>query len=140
MKRCIRCKQELPLEAFHRWGRGDGRQPWCRPCRKEYDAAYHQRVKDRRREHKRRKYAEKLAWYWALKERLPCTGCGEHVHHAAMTFDHLPGKKKLDDVGSTVRRAGPRTLLAEIAKCEPVCANCHAVRTFTRGRGVAQPG
>ena len=140
MKRCLSCGEEKPLEAFHRWGRGDGRQPWCRVCRKTYDAAYHQRMKDRRREQKRRRKQEFLAWYWAMKESLPCTDCGRTYHHAAMTFDHLPGHEKLGDVGYLMRFASRQLVLDEIAKCEPVCANCHAVRTFTRGRGVAQPG
>ena len=36
--------------------------------------------------------------------------------------------------------AGRETILDEIANCELVCANCCAVRTFDRYRGVAQPG
>ena len=128
----------MSLGEVHQWR--NGHQPWCKPCRKVYDAAYHQRVRDRRRQQKRRRKQEFLAWYWAFKEGLVCTDCGRSYHHAAMAWDHLPGCVKVADVGDLVRHASKRLVLEEIEKCEPVCANCHAVRTFTRGRGVAQSG
>ena len=63
----------------------------------------------------------------ALKESLPCTDCGEFVHHAAMQFDHLPGSDKRGEVAVLQRHSSRRLVLEEIAKCEPVCANCHAM-------------
>jgi hypothetical protein len=57
-----------------------------------------------------------------------------------MQWDHLPGTEKHADLGWLVRTDNKRRVLAEIAKCELVCANCHALRTFLRRRGVAQPG
>lgn len=141
MKRCLRCERDKPLSDFHRWSRRDGTQPWCKECRKAYDREYHQRVKARRKEQQAARRAAFLKWYRALKESLTCTDCGQRVHHAAMTFDHLPGSAKRGDVADLVGSASRQLVLAEIALCEPVCANCHAVRTFERRRrGVAQPG
>ena len=140
MRRCGRCSTEKPLSEFHRWKSRDGYQPWCKACRKAYDAEYHQRVRERRKEQRARRREEFLAWYRGLKESLPCADCGQRVHHAAMTFDHLPGQEKSGDVGYLMRFSSKKTILAEIEHCEPVCANCHAVRTFERRRGVAQPG
>ena len=57
-----------------------------------------------------------------------------------MESDHLPGFVKLSDVATLVQKRNRRRVLEEIAKCELVCANCHAVRTYERVRGVAQPG
>ena len=125
-------------DAFHRWARGDGLQPWCKACRKAYDATYHQRVKERRREQKRRNKEAFLVWYRALKESVPCADCGQHHHHAAMQFDHLPGAGKRGDVGDLMRYSSRQLVLDEIAKCEPVCANCHAIRTFERRAAGAQ--
>jgi hypothetical protein len=48
-----------------------------------------------------------------------------------MQWDHLPGTQKLGDV-STFKGRSREEVLAEIAKCQLVCANCHAVRTFER--------
>jgi hypothetical protein len=40
---------------------------------------------------------------------------------------------KLDDVANLLQRShSKRAILAEIAKCELVCANCHAVRSLAR--------
>jgi hypothetical protein len=50
-----------------------------------------------------------------------------------MQWDHLPGAPKVDEVSNLVRRGFRRqSILDEIAKCELVCANCHAVRTHDR--------
>ncbi len=50
-----------------------------------------------------------------------------------MQWDHLPGMTKRREVSNMVLTGFRReTILDEIAKCELVCANCHAVRTFDR--------
>lgn len=56
---------------------------------------------------------------------------------AAMQWDHLPGKIKLGDVSALHGRTR-QEILAEIEKCELVCANCHTLRTAIRG-GWARP-
>jgi hypothetical protein len=60
-----------------------------------------------------------------------CADCGFRAHPAALEFDHLPGVKKAFSVGNFGTRS-LECLLAEVAKCEVVCANCHAIRTATR--------
>lgn len=36
-KRCSQCCQELPVSEFYRASRStDGRQPWCRICKRKY--------------------------------------------------------------------------------------------------------
>jgi hypothetical protein len=79
-------------------------------------------------------------WYRQLKAGKPCTDCGRTFHPAAMTWDHLPGQDKVAEVSALLSRHSRRTMLNEISKCQLVCANCHAVRTFRRKRDVAQPG
>lgn len=49
-----------------------------------------------------------------------------------MTFDHLPGTQKLEDVSTLVMTGRMQMAVREIEKCEIVCANCHAVRTYQR--------
>lgn len=49
-----------------------------------------------------------------------------------MQWDHKPGFEKLGDVSGDFWGRGREEVLAEIAKCDLVCANCHAIRTFTR--------
>jgi hypothetical protein len=79
---------------------------------------------------KRVRIARLVDWMRAEKSR-PCTDCGGRFHPAAMTFDHLPGSDKRLDVANLIRR-GSIGLARIEAKCEVVCANCHAVRTFVR--------
>lgn len=63
---------------------------------------------------------------------VPCKDCNGEFHSAAMHFDHLPGTAKRFNIGERYAGASEIDLLDEIAKCEIVCANCHAVRTYNR--------
>ena len=127
-----------PLSEFHR--RGQGFQSWCKECRKGYDRAYWETHRELGRAQKRIRRIAIRAWHRSLKEGRPCADCGGTFHPAAMTFDHRPGTEKREPVSSLARGFSRRTILAEIAKCDLVCANCHAVRTYNRKRDVAQPG
>jgi hypothetical protein len=132
MKRCGRCGETKPVEEFHRWARRDGRQAWCKACRKTYDAAYFQRNHDKRLAQKRRNGVEFMQWYRSLKEGQPCTDCGGVFPSGAMQWDHLPGSDKVASLGDLARKRSRRLVLIEIAKCELVCAICHAIRTVDR--------
>jgi hypothetical protein len=131
VKLCGRCGLAKPDPSFHRSTRR-GLQAWCKDCRKEYDAAYHRRHRERRRLQKKQNRADFMGWYHALKEGKPCTDCGAVLPPRAMQWDHLPGNEKIDHVATLRQANNRRRILAEIAKCELVCANCHAVRTLAR--------
>ena len=133
MKRCLKCGEAKPLDAFHRSTRY-GRQPWCKVCRKGYDQAYFAATKPLRVAQKRARKAELVAWVRGLKER-PCADCGGTFHPVAMHFDHRPGEEKVSEIGFMIRGYSRKRILAEIAKCDLVCANCHAVPTFDRQNG-----
>jgi hypothetical protein len=70
---------------------------------------------------------------YVIKYKLEhgCMDCGFNAHHAALQLDHRPGTVKVRDIKSG-QQLGWEALLAEIAKCDVVCANCHAVRTWRR--------
>jgi hypothetical protein len=129
-KRCRRCGQDKPLTEFHH--SRDSYQSWCRPCKREYSAAHYQRNKARRQAENNRRQDEFRAWYVGLKAGRPCADCGVEFHPVAMHWDHLPGFKKEAALGFLVRLGSRQRVLDEIAKCELVCANCHAVRSFKR--------
>lgn len=63
-------------------------------------------------------------------KRCPCADCGERYQPHIMDFDHRPGELKTGAV-STLQVSRVR-LLAEIAKCDVVCSNCHRKRTYRR--------
>lgn len=61
----------------------------------------------------------------------PCTDCGGQFPPVAMQFDHLRDKEY--GIAAMVSNGLPvHRIQAEIAKCELVCANCHAIRTQKR--------
>jgi hypothetical protein len=69
----------------------------------------------------------------SLKNR-PCADCGGCFPPCAMDFDHVSGDK-VDDVCGLLFDTGRwERILAEIAKCELVCANCHRIRTHVGRR------
>jgi len=73
-----------------------------------------------------------------LKSETPCADCGGVFPACCMDFDHLPGSVKTNSVGTMVAHGHNReAVLAEIAKCDLVCANCHRIRTASRRRKAA---
>ena len=71
------------------------------------------------------------AYVRELKDN-PCTDCGVVYHYSQMQFDHVRGEK-LKDINRMMHdRHSIETIMKEIEKCELVCANCHALRTWRR--------
>ena len=79
----------------------------------------------------------------SIKTASGCTMCGWNVHPAGLHFDHIdPATKYRTRKGKLVHLADMvhdgyalSTIMAEIAKCRVLCANCHAVHTHTVQRG-----
>ncbi|MGI8654336.1 MAG: hypothetical protein ACR2LC_03860 [Pyrinomonadaceae bacterium] len=96
-----------------------------------YGRDYYQRNRERllqKQAEKNRKFAEKRRqWLVAFKSRLKCVRCGES-HPATLTFHHTNPSSKSFAIGdSTIAlKISLKRLLAEIHKCEVLCANCHA--------------
>lgn len=78
-----------------------------------------------------RRYEEFRVWLDGLKCGLGCADCGFTGHPAALEFDHRPGTEKRFIVSSGYSRNRAK-VLAEIEKCDLVCANCHRIRTHDR--------
>ena len=72
-----------------------------------------------------------LKYIRGLKESNSCTDCGKFYPFYVMHFDHLPGSIKVSGL-SQMRTWSLEKIKTEIAKCELVCANCHAIRTYIR--------
>jgi len=64
------------------------------------------------------------------QKNVPCADCGNRFPPECRDFDHVRGEK-IRNVGLMACAALDR-LLAEIHKCEVVCANCHRIRTVRR--------
>jgi ssDNA-binding Zn-finger/Zn-ribbon topoisomerase 1 len=63
--------------------------------------------------------------------RVPCKDCGGTFQPHQMDFDHRdPEDKSFGITWSRAMLAPRKRLLEDIAKCDIVCANCHALRTY----------
>jgi len=83
------------------------------------------RSHERRERPTTRGVSEFHAWLRPLKTQ-PCRDCGGVFPPEAMDFDHVRGVK---NVGiAQMWSWGRDKVLAEVAKCDLVCANCHRVR------------
>ena len=77
------------------------------------------------------RYQKRREMVNAIKLDAGCADCGYDQHPVALDFDHLPQHKKSFDISRSLTIAWTR-ILAEIAKCDVVCANCHRIRTYER--------
>lgn len=130
---CAKCRTWKSQIEFH--NSITGQFSYCGDCRREYDREYHRtRGGPRRRERQRRRREQLRAWMAGLKRGVPCADCGEVFQPGVMHWDHLPGLPKIDAISTLVESRTRTLVLDELAKCELVCANCHAVRTASRRR------
>jgi hypothetical protein len=86
----------------------------------------------RQAETNKRLRTEKQAYVRDLKESTPCSDCGNTFPYYVTQFDHIGTDKIMSIADMISSRASWAVLKAEIAKCELVCANCHAERTHNR--------
>lgn len=128
-KFCGKCEQTKTTDEFHR--RGKGLQPYCKTCKKENDAEYRRANMPYFVEKAKAQRVEVAKWYAALKDK-PCNDCGGKFDPVCMQWDHLPQYSKSANVSNLAKTGRKSAVLAEIKKCELVCANCHALRTKNR--------
>lgn len=68
------------------------------------------------------------AWRDEYKVAQGCVDCGYNAHPAALDFDHRDPSSKLFGLSSG-GKFGWDKVMAEIAKCDIRCSNCHRIRT-----------
>ena len=130
MRRCSTCKIEKDLSEFLR--RPDGKtESFCHPCRKIYQRKYYEEHKSYFVERAARQKLALREHLRYLKETTPCADCGGKFPYFVMDFDHREEFEKEFGICGSLRRSHKR-VLAELKKCDTVCANCHRIRTHTR--------
>ena len=135
-KKCCRCKELKDINDFNvNATRKDGHGTYCRECAHIVGKEAYQKQKEKYRKRlsrdkqkRREEIRQKLIVY--LKEH-PCCDCGI-TDIRVLTFDHLRDKRyNVSEL--TMGYHIWETISREIEKCEVVCANCHMIRTATRG-------
>lgn len=133
MKTCSTCGVEKPLDDFHKSAHhASGRQPACKACRCAHQKARYEANKPAHRATIAARQ-QSLSDFIDTFKLAPCLDCGESYPPYVMDFDHRPGEVKLFAI-SKMRNQGQskEKIVAEIAKCDLVCSNCHRERTFQR--------
>jgi hypothetical protein len=70
-----------------------------------------------------------------IKMDAGCMDCGLKPKYAqVLEFDHRPDEAKLFHISDRMVSGTVEDLLAEIAKCDVVCANCHRIRTVEKNQ------
>lgn len=136
MKRCRVCDNDLPVDAFA------PRRAKCRDCWRAQERARYQRSTDweMRRVKQKAKYERAKAIVLEIKKN-PCADCGGTFPPYVMHFDHRDPSQKRFSVSTLTGAGHIKSLLAEIEKCDLVCANCHAIRTHhQRESRLIRPG
>lgn len=132
MKVCTKCGVEKDLRHFTPDPRyNGGRRHQCSACRNRARSPEDQA---RWRHRTRRAYR---AWLGDVKEKAGCCDCppGTWWPREALDFDHVPGRgAKEFELGHGHNRTED-AVLAEMQKCDVVCANHHRIRTVARSRG-----
>ena len=137
MKRCVTCGTFLELAEFNRKrSSADGHQNVCRACNRSRARRYYRENRDKhlRVIGERTRAAKRLARTVAGEYLLnhPCVDCGE-TDIRVLDFDHLPGHTKTGNVMLLVNNGySIERIIAEIAKCDVRCRNCHARVTYER--------
>ena len=134
IRKCYRCGELKPSGdfAWRRKGKAQ-RDSFCRPCRSAYGREHYeanrQRYIDQAGEVKRRLTRERTMYLIEYFKTHPCMECGER-DPIVLEFDHL--RDKSFAIGPSLTRTSWDKILAEMKKCEVVCANCHRRRTARR--------
>jgi hypothetical protein len=134
LKLCPRCGEVKPLTAFSKNpSRKAGVHSICKACRRFNDHERYERIQGRSIEYQPlRSERGRRKWLRSLKEGRPCADCGRVFLPEAMQWDHKPGFEKLFEISAAYAGWTREAVLAEIAKCDLVCTNCHIIRTFAR--------
>lgn len=116
VKQCRYCKNWCDIHAFSVARVINGkvyRRHRCHTC------------KVRQQKERRQEIA---AWLKQYKQKQQCCKCGINDFRV-LQFDHL--FDKLFNLGEVSRRSfSKKKILAEIAKCQILCANCHSIKTY----------
>ena len=105
-----------------------------------YNVAFYAANREKEIERVRSRQAATLEFLRDLRRR-PCQECGGTFPPWVMDFDHRdPTEKCFNVTNSRAMLMSRPRLLEEIAKCDIVCANCHAARTYRWLLGCDRPG
>lgn len=86
-----------------------------------------------RKKSNRKNARKKYNFITRYKRMVGCKFCGYKENVLALQFDHINPKEKSFSLSQGYRSKGMDKLKKEIRKCQVLCANCHAIKTYENG-------
>lgn len=133
-KLCKTCNTEKSVTEFNK---GPARSPdalnyYCKSCANAMARKNYQENKERYKANAKKRDEEMFKLLFELKNK-PCMDCGVKYPPYVMDFDHRdPSEKEFNVCMMRRRRMAFSKIVAEAAKCDVVCSNCHRLRTNAR--------
>jgi len=132
-KKCKKCGEVKPLESFNqRSDRKDGRVSNCKDCHHKYAKKVYKNNKGTFIGRVAKGHKERRQFFYDLKDNKPCADCKVVHRYFALDYDHRDPSQKSFNVSQLIQWTNKEKILAEIAKCDLICSNCHRYRTFKR--------
>jgi hypothetical protein len=128
MKICSKCKNEKEeSEFFFKNKEKNILHSCCKECKREIDKISYNENKNNRKVKVRKLANENIIkvrnFFVEYKKTKKCEICGESRWYV-LDFHHI--KEKKYEIADLVKRGcSLKTLIEELKKCIPVCANCH---------------
>src|SRR5438046_797073 len=102
-----------------------------RPTQRATNVRYYAANREREIERVTRRQAATTAFLRELRS-VPCADCGARFEGHQMDFDQRDPAAKIQGGTRMISRSSVERILAEVDKCDIVCANCHRLRTHER--------
>lgn len=125
MKHCKKCDTTKPLSSFNK--KGPGLQSMCKDCNALNLRADYAKNREAHMARNLATRKRKREWIRGQKD-VPCMDCGNRYPYYVMQFDHRDPTLKSFTLAK-FDACSWKSLKNEVAKCDVVCANCHAIRT-----------
>jgi hypothetical protein len=147
MKKCFVCNEIKTIDQFNNDSdHKDGKSYKCKDCNNIASKNYRKKnlkkclktcskyYTDNRESlliNMRERRIQCVNWFKNLKDNQLCLDCKQPYSHYILEYDHLDPTTKVRAVSHLIE-GDKEKVLAEIAKCDLVCRNCHKARTYSR--------
>ncbi len=128
MKYCPACDENLSDSLFNYKNKAKGTlASYCKVHQSEYTKKHYQSNPNEYKQRARDATSRKQQFIREAKDKY-CKDCNIKYPYYVMQFDHKFDKKF--NVSRMANRCSWKQIIEEISKCDIVCGNCHAERTW----------
>lgn len=134
-KTCTNCNKTLDISSFYIRNKKNKNgfitktfQSICKKCSSIRRMKYYNDNRDIEIQKRKLRENDIKAWFIEFKKTLSCFKCGD-TRWYVIDFHHHNNDKEFN-VSDICKNYSKKTILKEIEKCVPLCANCHREHHF----------